>query len=43
MMQGIIADEHKATLGKYKVKDNRITNSAGTVVYTPPAAKEVKK
>lgn len=43
MMQDIIAEEHKATLGKYKVKDNRITNSAGTVVYTPPSAKEVKK
>lgn len=43
MMQDIIAEEHKATLGRYKVKDNRITNSAGTVVYTPPSAKEVKK
>lgn len=43
MMQDIIAPEHKSTLGKYKVKDNRITNSAGTVVYMPPTAKEVKK
>lgn len=43
MMQDIIAEEHKSTLGKYKVMDNIITNSAGTVVYTPPSAKKVKK
>lgn len=43
MMQGIIAEEHKDTLGKYKVKDNRITNTVGTIVYNPPGAKETKK
>ena len=43
MMNGIIAPELKNTLGKYKTKENRITNSAGLVVYNPPLPSETKK
>lgn len=43
MMCGIMEDELQNTLGKYKIKDNKITNSVGTVIYTPPTAKETKK
>ena len=43
MMTGIIAPGLEKTLGKYKVKDNLIKSSTGTVVYTPPAASETKK
>lgn len=43
MMVGIIAPGLENTLGKYKLKDNQIKNSIGTVVYTPPAASETKK
>ena len=43
MMTDIIAPSLEKTLGKYKVSDNSIKNSTGTVVYTPPTASEVKK
>lgn len=43
MMAGIIAPGLEKTLGKYKLKDNQIKSSTGTVVYTPPAASETKK
>lgn len=43
MMQDIISPGLEKTLGKYKVEDNKIKNSAGTVVYIPPAASETKK
>lgn len=43
MMTGIIAHNLEKTLGKYKLKDNQIKSSTGTVVYTPPAASETKK
>ena len=43
MMTGIIKPELEDTVGKYKSQDNKITNSAGTVVYTPPSAAETKK
>ena len=42
-MTGIIAPGLEKTLGKYKLKDNQIKSSTGTVVYTPPAASETKK
>lgn len=42
-MTGIIKPELEDTVGKYKSQDNKITNSAGTVVYTPPSAAETKK
>lgn len=43
MMTGIIASGLEKTLGKYKLKDNQIKTSTGTVVYTPPTASETKK
>lgn len=43
MMTGIIASGLEKTLGQYKMKDNQIKSSTGTVVYTPPAASETKK
>ena len=43
MMSGIIAPGLEKTLGKYKINDNQIKSSTGTVVYTPPAASETKK
>lgn len=43
MMTGIINPNLEKTLGKYKLKDNQIRNSIGTVVYTPPTASETKK
>ena len=43
MMNGIMSPGLEDTLGKYKIKDNQIKNSAGKVVYTPPAASETKK
>ena len=43
MMNGIITKDQEAFLGKYKGSDNRIVNSAGTVVFTPPSHTETKK
>ena len=43
MMTGIIAPDLEKTLGKYKLKDNQIKSSTGTIVYIPPAASETKK
>jgi len=43
MMTGIITTGLEKTLGKYKLKDNQIKSSTGTVVYTPPAATETKR
>lgn len=43
MMTGIIAPGLEKTLGKYKLRDNQIKSSTGTVVYNPPAASETKK
>ena len=43
MMSGIIAPGLENTLGKYKLKDNRIKSSTGAVVYNPPTASETKK
>ena len=43
MMAGIISPGLEKTLGKYKLRDNQIKSSTGTVVYNPPAASETKK
>lgn len=43
MMEGIIAPELEKSLGKYKLKDNQIKSSTGTVVYIPPTVSETKK
>lgn len=42
-MTRIIAPGLEKTLGKYKLRDNQIKSSTGTVVYNPPAASETKK
>lgn len=43
MMDGLLPKEYASTLGKYKKCDNRIVNSVGTVIFTPPPASETKK
>lgn len=43
MLTGIIAENKKDTLGKYKESDNYIVNSLGKVVFTPPSHKETQK
>ncbi len=43
MMNGLLAKENAITLGKYKKVDNRIVNSVGTVIFTPPPCSETKK
>jgi len=41
MMNGLL--ENNKNLGKYKTADNKIVNSAGTVVFIPPSYMETKK
>ncbi len=43
MMDGIIDPSLSKTLGRYKLKDNQIKSSTGSVVYEPPRASETKK
>lgn len=43
MMTGIISPGLEKTLGMYKLKDNQIKSSTGSVVYIPPKASETKK
>ncbi|MBD5101317.1 MAG: Fic family protein [Subdoligranulum sp.] len=43
MMKGILPDGLQDTLGKYKKADNRIVNSVGTIVFSPPSYKETKR
>lgn len=43
MLNDIIAENKKQTLGKYKETDNFIVNSVGTVVFNPPHYTETKK
>lgn len=43
MMTDLLKNELISTLGKYKKYDNRIVNSVGTVIFTPPPASETKK
>lgn len=43
MMDKILSPENEKDRGKYKSSDNRIVNSVGTVVYTPPTHSETKK
>lgn len=43
MMDGIIEPGLEDTLGKYKIEDNQIRSTIGTVVYNPPSAKDTKK
>lgn len=43
VLTGIVNENKKNTLGKYKEKDNYIVNSVGTVVFKPPHFNETKK
>ncbi len=43
MLDGLVVEEKKNTLGEYKMIDNRIVNSMGKVVFLPPSYKETKK
>lgn len=43
IMDGIVPEDQKKTLGRYKTRDNVIVNSAGTVIFTPPSHTETKK
>ena len=42
MLKDIIGSQFSDTLGQYKTSDNRIVNSAGTVVFNPPSHTETK-
>lgn len=43
MMKDLLSPDKANTLGKYKKADNRIVNSVGTVIFTPPSHSETKK
>lgn len=43
MLKDILPAELQDTLGMYKTRDNRIENSRGRVVFTPPSCKQTKK
>lgn len=43
IMDGVVPPEKQKTLGCYKEKDNKIVNSAGTLIFTPPSHTETKK
>lgn len=43
MMDRILSAEHEKYRGKYKTTDNRIVNSAGSVIFVPPTHTETKK
>lgn len=43
MMTGIVSASKAKGIGRYKEKDNKIVNSAGTVIFIPPSHTETKK
>lgn len=43
IMTDIVPPAKEKGLGRYKEKDNKIVNSAGTVIFTPPSHTETKK
>lgn len=43
IMSGVVSEEKKKTLGRYKEKDNKIVNNEGTLIFTPPSYTETKK
>lgn len=43
IMDGIVPPEKQKTLGRYKEQDNKIVNSEGTLIFTPPPYTETKK
>lgn len=42
MLEGVISPRLQDSLGKYKTKDNRIVNSAKTVIFLPPSHSETQ-
>lgn len=42
-LEGIVPSGKEKTLGQYKTEDNRITNSMGSTIFTPPPYTETKK
>lgn len=42
-LEGIVSSGKEKTLGQYKTEDNRITNSMGSTIFTPPPYTETKK
>lgn len=42
-LRGIVSPAKEIALGRYKEKDNKIVNSTGSVVFTPPSHSETKK
>ena len=42
-LEGIVPLGKEKTLGQYKTEDNRITNSMGSTIFTPPPYTETKK
>lgn len=43
MLDGVISPKLQNSLGKYKTKDNRIVNSAKTVIFLPPSYTETEQ
>lgn len=43
LMTGLLDKSKQKSLGKYKMNDNKIVNSAGTTIYTPPSHTETKR
>ncbi|MGN1158328.1 MAG: Fic family protein [Agathobacter sp.] len=43
IMDGVVSHDKQKTLGRYKTQDNKIVNSAGTLIFTPPPYTETKK
>lgn len=42
MLDGVISPKLQHTLGKYKVEDNKIVNSAKTIIFRPPSYTETE-
>lgn len=42
-LSNIVPAQKEKTLGKYKEKDNKIVNSAGSLIFQPPSYTETKK
>ena len=43
IMNGVVSSDKQKTLGKYKERDNKIVNSEGVLIFTPPSHSETKK
>ncbi len=43
IMDGVVSLDKQKSLGRYKTKDNKIVNSAGTLIFAPPSHTETMK